>query len=537
MTTPSLLSGLLTHSVSNARAAGASNAWLDGGSEEGPAGATFLRALNEARQAATALAEPPRPALPEAALAPGRVVAREAVREAVREPVREAAREPVREPAREPVRETARSPERPGTARDRASSETRRAEDSDERAAERHREASPTQDAARTPPTDARRSAASARRAAGANGSSASTTEAAEEAADGESTPVRGRKAAGRARQGAGEVDLAGAERTAAVGLDSPPATPGAASGDSDTGARTGPADANDAARGQPGWRAPIDITADRSTSRVAAAGRRAGLSGADGASGESSADATTPLARSDGRAASSGRAGDSATGAIDLQALGLRATQGDTAASGLATEGLGDTGAGVAAGAPVGASPGLAPGGPPGALGSLLGAAGAAGLTGAGAAAEPSSVRDAGLAAPPGSEPFARELGAQVTLFVREGVQQARLHLNPQDLGPVLVQIQLDGQAAHVQFSAEMQPTRDALQQALPTLAGQLSEAGLTLAGGGVFERPPQEPGGRRADEAGGRADGPAAEPGATPLPGHDPRWSRPRGLVDLMA
>lgn len=150
---------------------------------------------------------------------------------------------------------------------------------------------------------------------------------------------------------------------------------------------------------------------------------------------------------------------------------------------------------------------------------------------------------REARLSSPPGSESFARELGAQVSLFVREGVQQARLHLNPQELGPVLVRIQLEGQAAQVHWAAEQQPTRQALEQALPTLASQLSDAGITLAGGGVFERPTPDFGAGSHDESGARgpaagsgmrADGAERAGGAAAEPA---RWSRPRGIVDLIA
>ncbi|MCC6249489.1 MAG: flagellar hook-length control protein FliK [Rubrivivax sp.] len=253
--------------------------------------------------------------------------------------------------------------------------------------------------------------------------------------------------------------------------------------------------------------------------------------------------------------------AGDAgAAGAIDTAALGLRAAGGtakrETAAAaaafaaGHAASATGaDRGTGTfaaaleaagAAGAGGAGSASIASG-----LTGITGMVAASGTTAAGSTTPTAPLREAGIAAPPGSEAFARDIGAQVSLFARDGVQHARLHLNPQELGPVFVQIQLDGQAAHVQFTADLPPTREALEQALPTLAGQLSEAGLTLAGGGVFERTPQGNGERSAgDAAGGRAGG-----GAGAAAGHDAAgtaaqagaaagaWSRPRGLVDLVA
>lgn len=142
----------------------------------------------------------------------------------------------------------------------------------------------------------------------------------------------------------------------------------------------------------------------------------------------------------------------------------------------------------------------------------------------------------EATLASKPGSSAFASELAAQLTTYVRRGVQHARLHLNPADLGPVDVRIQLDGDAARVVLTADQAPTRQWLEQALPSLAGSLREAGLTLVGGGVFERGAdsdtgsgQPPPGDRG-QSGERDTEPTAPP-SLPLPG------RRRGVIDLVA
>ncbi len=144
------------------------------------------------------------------------------------------------------------------------------------------------------------------------------------------------------------------------------------------------------------------------------------------------------------------------------------------------------------------------------------------------------SAPAEARIAASPGSPDFPAQLGAQLSTFVREGVQHARLELHPVELGPVTVRIQLDGSQAQVNLSAERGDTRQALEQALPQLAGSLREAGLTLSGGGVFEQPRQAPGesptrdGRRSGPE-GRADEPL-QPSPAPA-------VRRRGVVDLVA
>ncbi len=146
----------------------------------------------------------------------------------------------------------------------------------------------------------------------------------------------------------------------------------------------------------------------------------------------------------------------------------------------------------------------------------------------------------EARLDSGPGQPGFASHLGATVATFVRDGVQHARLHLNPAEMGPVAVQIRLDGLSAQVLLSAEQPLTRSALEQAMPVLAAQLREAGLTLAGGGVFDQPQPGAGQGRDDSAGDnrgdkRGDGRAA-PALTVEPAAPAAVQR-RGVVDLVA
>ena len=155
-------------------------------------------------------------------------------------------------------------------------------------------------------------------------------------------------------------------------------------------------------------------------------------------------------------------------------------------------------------------------------------------------AGANPPTALEGRLQASPGSADFAPALGAQLNVFLREGVQHARLHLHPAELGPLTVQIQLDGTTAQLRLAAEHPLTRQALEQAMPTLAGTLRESGLTLTGGGVFEQPanpqPQHdaraPAGQRAASGREGRDTPA-QADAAPLRAVMAR----RGVVDLVA
>jgi flagellar hook-length control protein FliK len=148
--------------------------------------------------------------------------------------------------------------------------------------------------------------------------------------------------------------------------------------------------------------------------------------------------------------------------------------------------------------------------------------------------------VHQAQVSAAIGTPEFAPGLSAEVNVMLRDGLQEARLQLNPAEMGPITVQIQIEGSHARISLSAEQAPTRDALEQALPTLASTLRDNGLTLTGGGVFEqpRPPRD-------------DNPPPN-GAGPGSGDDLRTPRmagvtdasggarrlaPRGVVDLYA
>lgn len=152
--------------------------------------------------------------------------------------------------------------------------------------------------------------------------------------------------------------------------------------------------------------------------------------------------------------------------------------------------------------------------------------------------AAATAPMMEAQLSARPSSPEFAPMLGAQLSIMARKGVGEARLHLNPAEMGPISVQITLNGQAALVNLAAEHAFTRQILEQSMPTLASALRDAGLTLTGGGVFEQPQgarsQEGGASRADGAETGQEGDAAQ-GREATERRVPRAAR--GVVDLYA
>lgn len=150
-------------------------------------------------------------------------------------------------------------------------------------------------------------------------------------------------------------------------------------------------------------------------------------------------------------------------------------------------------------------------------------------------AIAGPPPATQARIAANPHSAAFGPELGVQISTFVRHGVERAELQLHPAEMGPVTVQILVEGANAQVRLWAEQPGTRQALEQAMPALAAHLREGGLTLTGGGVFEQPRQAPEQTQRETAAGAPA--AAHPTADAAPLSIVAPARRRGLVDLVA
>lgn len=140
-------------------------------------------------------------------------------------------------------------------------------------------------------------------------------------------------------------------------------------------------------------------------------------------------------------------------------------------------------------------------------------------------------------LSQPLHSPAFGPEMAARLSLAAADGVQQAQLHLNPAEMGPVSVQIVVEGQQAQISFHSDQADTRAVLENSLPELAAALRESGLTLSGGGVFQqaRNPEE----QAQPAHGRSavrsessDDDSGVPLGTPI-----RTTASRGVLDLYA
>lgn len=99
----------------------------------------------------------------------------------------------------------------------------------------------------------------------------------------------------------------------------------------------------------------------------------------------------------------------------------------------------------------------------------------------------------------------WGQDLGSKVTWLLGQGIQDAKLQLHPQHLGPVQVHISLNDNQAAVNFVAHHADTRDALQAALPQLRDMLQQSGIQLGQAQVSA----QGGGQAQTQADGRQSG----------------------------
>lgn len=137
-------------------------------------------------------------------------------------------------------------------------------------------------------------------------------------------------------------------------------------------------------------------------------------------------------------------------------------------------------------------------------------------------------------LSTPLDAPEFPAALAHQVSYLVREGVQEARLTLNPAELGPVSVHIAVTGQQAQVDFAAALGSTRSALESSFPHLASALQAAGLTLTGAGVSQDPGSGRGWQAPASAAGRSAGGGAREDSVVMAD---RAAQRAGQLDLYA
>lgn len=96
--------------------------------------------------------------------------------------------------------------------------------------------------------------------------------------------------------------------------------------------------------------------------------------------------------------------------------------------------------------------------------------------------AALPATTHQLQLQPPVGSQDFASELGQQVAWLGGQDIKQARIRLNPEDLGPLDVKVSVMHGRVDVVFNAQHPAAVTAVQQSLSQLGQMLNQQGLSL-------------------------------------------------------
>lgn len=100
------------------------------------------------------------------------------------------------------------------------------------------------------------------------------------------------------------------------------------------------------------------------------------------------------------------------------------------------------------------------------------------------------------------------QKLQERINIMMSRNIQRADIRLDPPELGSVHIRVNMSGEQASVQFQAQTQQARDALETTMPRLREMLEQQGINLADTQVGEQ--SKEGGRTAGgQAGGANDG----------------------------
>lgn len=88
------------------------------------------------------------------------------------------------------------------------------------------------------------------------------------------------------------------------------------------------------------------------------------------------------------------------------------------------------------------------------------------------------------------GSDGWQRDFSQQMVSMVARGEQQISLHLNPRELGPLVVNLEIIDNQTHLSFATNHHSVRAAVEQALPQLRDLLNAQGIALADANVSDQ-----------------------------------------------
>lgn len=145
-------------------------------------------------------------------------------------------------------------------------------------------------------------------------------------------------------------------------------------------------------------------------------------------------------------------------------------------------------------------------------------------------------------LNTPVTSDKWGDEFNQKITWLATQHEQTAELHLNPPNLGPLDVVINISGDQATAFFTSPHAAVRDAVEQAMPKLRDMLADNGIMLGNAMVSDQSPREQQAgfadkQRRENAGGSSGGVGEVAAAAIHSGGAALPVRHQGMVDTFA
>jgi|GEM_PF-2076269 len=95
-----------------------------------------------------------------------------------------------------------------------------------------------------------------------------------------------------------------------------------------------------------------------------------------------------------------------------------------------------------------------------------------------------------ASLPQPVASSAWGERLGEQIVWMTRNGLQQVDLKLNPANLGPLSISLNMEGNRASIHFTVASMEVRQAIEDAMPRLRKMMAANGVSLGDADVDEQ-----------------------------------------------
>ena len=102
----------------------------------------------------------------------------------------------------------------------------------------------------------------------------------------------------------------------------------------------------------------------------------------------------------------------------------------------------------------------------------------------------------------PPNAVQWNEQISKRIAIMNSEGLQSARIQLDPPELGALEIKIKMTSEQMNVGFTSNQPAVREALEAQAPRLREMMEQEGINLADVNVSDQGQQQAGGQSADE-----------------------------------